>query len=50
MTVMGVLQLILYMVVLILLARPLGTYMANVYEGKSVVNRVFGPVERVIYR
>jgi K+-transporting ATPase ATPase A chain len=38
------------MVVLILLAKPLGTYMANVYEGKSVVNRWFGPVERSIYR
>jgi K+-transporting ATPase ATPase A chain len=47
---MGVLQLVIYMVVLLLLVKPLGTYMANVYEGKSVVNRVFGPVERMIYR
>jgi K+-transporting ATPase ATPase A chain len=50
MTAIGVLQLVIYMVVLILLAKPLGTYMANVYEGKSAVNRWFGPAERVIYR
>jgi len=50
MTLIGVLQLIIYMVVLILLAKPLGSYMANVYEGKSVVNRIFGPIERVAYR
>jgi K+-transporting ATPase ATPase A chain len=50
MTAIGGLQLVIYMVVLILLAKPLGTYMANVYEGKSAVNRWFGPVERAIYR
>ena len=50
MTGMGVLQLVIYMVVLLLCVKPLGSYMANVYEGKSVVNRIFGPVERVIYR
>ncbi|MBC7812387.1 MAG: potassium-transporting ATPase subunit KdpA, partial [Burkholderiales bacterium] len=50
MTAIGVFQLVSFMVVLLLLAKPLGTYMANVYEGKSIVNRVFGPFERVIYR
>ncbi len=50
MTGIGILQLVIYMAVLILLARPLGTYIANVYEGKSAVNRFFGPMERMIYR
>ncbi len=47
---LGILQLVIYLVVLLLLAKPLGSYMANVHEGKSVVNRVFGPAERWIYR
>ncbi len=46
MTMVGFLQLALYMVVLLLCVKPLGLYMANVYEGKSRVNRVFAPVER----
>ena len=46
----GILQLVFYMVVLILLAKPVGSYMASVYEGHSVVNRVFAPVERLFYR
>jgi K+-transporting ATPase ATPase A chain len=50
MTGIGLFQLAIYMVVLIVLAKPLGTYMANVYEGKSAVNRILGPVERFIYR
>ncbi len=50
MTLIGILQLVIYMVVLILLVKPLGAYMANVYEGTSVVNRIFGPAERVVYR
>jgi potassium-transporting ATPase potassium-binding subunit len=51
MTINGYIQLILYMVVLIALAKPLGWYMARVYEGQSVgLNRVLGPVERLLYR
>ncbi|MBI1258501.1 MAG: potassium-transporting ATPase subunit KdpA [Chloroflexi bacterium] len=46
----GILQLVFYMVVLILLAKPVGSYMAAVYEGRSVVVRVFAPVERLFYR
>jgi K+-transporting ATPase ATPase A chain len=47
MTASGLFQLLLYLVVLLGLAKPLGTYMARVYE-----NRVtwLGPVERAIYR
>jgi K+-transporting ATPase ATPase A chain len=50
MTPNGYLQLALYIVVLIALAKPLGTYMANVYEGRSVVTRLGAPLERLIYR
>lgn len=46
----GILQLGFYMVVLILLAKPIGSYMAAVYEGRSIANRIFAPVETLIYR
>lgn len=51
MTINGFLQLAVYLVVLIGLAKPLGWYMARVYEGQSTgLDRVLGPVERFIYR
>src|SRR6266487_852202 len=51
MTLNGYLQIVLYMIILIGLAKPLGTYMARVYEGQSIgLDRVLGPVERLIYR
>lgn len=50
MTAMGIVQLAVYMVVLLLCVKPLGLYMAHVYEGTSAVNRVFGRLERLIYR
>ena len=41
----------LYLLALLGLAKPLGTYMARVYEGKHLaLDRVLGPVERLIYR
>ena len=47
----GWLQLGLYVVVLLLLAKPLGTYMAAVYEARATwAQRVGGPLERLIYR
>jgi K+-transporting ATPase ATPase A chain len=47
----SVLQLVLYLVVLIALAKPLGAYMARVYEGRSVgLDRVLGWLERLLYR
>ena len=43
-------QLIFYVVVLLLLAKPLGSYMAKVYQGEhTFLVRVLGPVERFIY-
>ena len=44
-------QLILYIGVLLVLAKPLGSYIARVYEGeRTFLDRVLGPVERFIYR
>ena len=46
-----ILQLVLYFGVLLLLANPLGVYMARVYEGRpSGLDGVLGPVERLFYR
>ena len=47
----GWLQLGLYVVVLLLLAKPLGAYMAAVYDGRATwAQRIGGPLERLIYR
>ncbi len=43
-------QCFMYMAALILLAKPLGGYMARVMEGESRVNRWFKPVESLIYK
>src|SRR5215471_18197983 len=51
MTSNGVLQLAFYLIVLLVLARPLGAYMARVYEGRPIVlDRALGWLERFIYR
>ena len=51
MTANGVFQLVLYVVVLLALAKPLGGYMARVYAGEgTALTRVLGPVERLVYR
>ena len=52
MTANGLLQIGFYFFVLLALAKPLGAYMARVYEGKPLfgLDRVLGPVERLIYR
>ena len=52
MTANGWFQLALYMTVLLLLVKPLGSYMARVFEGRSLfgLDRLLGPLERLIYR
>ena len=51
MTANGILQLGLYVVVLLALAKPLGAYMARVYEGRPFgLDRALGWLERLIYR
>ena len=45
------LQFAFYLVVLLALAKPLGAYMANVYEGKrTFMSPVLGWLERLVYR
>jgi potassium-transporting ATPase potassium-binding subunit len=51
MTLNGWIQLGLYLVVLIALVKPLGAFMARVYEGESTwLDRLVGPIEGLIYR
>ena len=51
MTTSGILQIALYCVLLVAVAKPLGGYMARVYEGEAkLADRVFGPIERLTYR
>jgi potassium-transporting ATPase potassium-binding subunit len=50
MTGQGLLQLALYVVVLVLLVKPLGAYMAAVFQGeRTFMSPLLGPVERLIY-
>jgi K+-transporting ATPase ATPase A chain len=51
MTANGILQLAFYVVVLLLLARPLGAYMARVYQNQPfVLEKALGWLERLVYR
>jgi K+-transporting ATPase ATPase A chain len=44
------LQMLIYLAALLLLVKPLGWYMARVFEGKPCgLDRVLGPLERLIY-
>ena len=51
MTLNGWLQIILFMVAVLLLAKPMGTYMTAVFERrKTFLDPVLGPCERLLYR
>ena len=51
MTANGTVQLLFFLVVLLALAKPLGAYMARVYERRPFgLDRVLGWLERLIYR
>ena len=51
MTLIGLTQVLLYFVVLLGVSKPLGWYMARVYEGSPCgLDRIFSPMERLIYR
>lgn len=50
MTLNGIFQILLYLVVLALLAKPLGIYMTKVYSGeKTFLDFILRPVERMFY-
>jgi potassium-transporting ATPase potassium-binding subunit len=46
----GWLQLAIYLLVLLLLVKPLGLYMAGVFDGTGAVTRWFRPLERGLYK
>ena len=51
MSVFDVIQIILYVVILIALAKPLGSFMARVFNGeRNFLSPVMAPVERFTYR
>jgi K+-transporting ATPase ATPase A chain len=51
MTIAGWVQICIYFVVLFLLVKPVGSYMARVYQGeRTFLSPVFVPVERLFYR
>ena len=51
MTVQGLFQVVFYVVVLVALAKPLGAFMASVYEGqRTFLSPVLRPLEGFIYR
>ena len=51
MTANGYLQIVFFLVVVVALAKPLGGYMARIYEGQpAFLNRIGAPLERLIYR
>jgi K+-transporting ATPase ATPase A chain len=51
MTLNGFLQLGIYFLILLAITKPLGIYMTRIFSGeRTFLSRVFGPVERLIYR
>ena len=50
MTFNGILQILIFLVVIILLAKPVGIYLTRVYNGeKTFSDFIFRPIERLIY-
>src|SRR5262245_38510069 len=48
---MGIFQILAYFLVLLTLTKPLGLFMAKVFQGgKTFLHPVLRPVERVIYK
>lgn len=51
MTLNGFLQIAIFFLIVLAVTKPLGVYMANVFQGKSTwIGKILGPVERLIYR
>ncbi len=51
MTSLGWIQIVLFFVLVLVLARPMGTYMTKVFERRGTfLDRILVPVERVLYR
>ncbi len=51
MTTSGLLLIAFYLLIIVLLAKPLGGYMARVYQGeRTLLSPILGPVERLAFR
>ena len=51
MEVSGIVHILFFFIVILVLTKPLGAYMAMVFEGRGTVSqRFFAPVENVVYR
>lgn len=51
MTIIGWVQAAVFFGIIVLITKPLGAYMARVFEGeRTLLSPLFGPVERLIYR
>lgn len=51
MTIFGWLQIFAFFILLLLMVKPLGSYMANVFQGQSTfLSRAVAPVEHFLYR
>lgn len=52
MDMMGLVQLVVFIILLVTVTKPLGIYLERVLDpnGRTYLDRVFGPVERLIYR
>ncbi|HVI85146.1 MAG TPA: potassium-transporting ATPase subunit KdpA, partial [bacterium] len=51
MSAIGVLRIAISLAVVFLLVKPLGAYMARVYEGRrTLLDPVLRPLERLLYR
>ncbi|HEX7602989.1 MAG TPA: potassium-transporting ATPase subunit KdpA [Polyangiaceae bacterium] len=51
MTANAIVQLVLYCALLVAVVKPLGGYIARVYQGDAqIAQKVLGPVERLVYR
>jgi len=51
MTLIGIVQIVLYIVIIILITKPLGVYMYRVYAGeRTFMHRILRPIEAAIYK
>src|ERR1044071_5276936 len=51
MTATGLFQILFYLLVIIALTRPLGAFMARVFQGeRTFLHPLLGPLERLVYR
>ncbi len=51
MTLIGFAEIIIYFLIIVLLVKPIGLYMTNVFSGKkTLLDPIFSPVEKLLYK